>query len=132
MSAFTSTSAAAAAAPPAPSPFPKRFPTKWNSRLNFPRYALIVGRVDIGIIICTQLGAKTLNRPEVFISVSITYNKTLTFAGSAIHRDELNRETNEKNSAIYSEFIKRKLGIPNACGYIVFPYPGRAFMGFVI
>ncbi|KAJ7776866.1 Tautomerase/MIF superfamily [Mycena maculata] len=86
----------------------------------------------------SKIGAQAMNRPEGYISVSITYNKTLSFAGTfepafalnVTGLDDLTRATNEKNSAIFSEFFQSTLGIPNDRGYIVFKDAGRAFIGY--
>ncbi|KAF8191487.1 Tautomerase/MIF superfamily, partial [Mycena galopus ATCC 62051] len=85
-----------------------------------------------------QIGAETLGKPEAYITVSITHNKTLTFGGTfepafaltIVSLDNVNPEANEKYSAILSEFFKEKLGIPNDRGYINFCDPGRAFLGY--
>jgi phenylpyruvate tautomerase len=90
-----------------------------------------------------KVGAKALGRPESFFSTIISYNKTLTFGGTLepafaltvvcfpidflphpsrwkvqTSLDNLNPEANEKYSAIFSEFLKSKLGIPNDRGYM--------------
>ncbi|KAJ7043042.1 Tautomerase/MIF superfamily [Mycena alexandri] len=86
----------------------------------------------------SKLGAQTLGKPEAYITVSITYNKTLTFGGTfdpafaltITSLDNLNTEANEKYSLAFSEFFKEKLNIPNDRGYITFNDPGRGFLGF--
>ncbi|KAJ7349027.1 Tautomerase/MIF superfamily [Mycena albidolilacea] len=86
----------------------------------------------------SKVGAKALGKPEAYITVSITHNKTLTFAGTldpafalvVTSLDNLNPEANDKYSAILSEFLKEKLGIPNDRGYITFQDPGRGFIGY--
>ncbi|KAJ7043043.1 Tautomerase/MIF superfamily [Mycena alexandri] len=83
-------------------------------------------------------GAKTLNKPDALMSVSVTYNKTLTFAGTlepafaltVISLDNLNTEENERYSVAFSKFIEEKLNIPSDRGYITFQDPGRGFSGF--
>ncbi|KAJ7243414.1 Tautomerase/MIF superfamily [Mycena haematopus] len=86
----------------------------------------------------SKIGAKALGKPEAYITTSITYNKTLTFAGtlepafalSIVSLDNLNPEANDKYSAVLSEFFKDKLGIANDRGYITFTDPGRGFIGY--
>ncbi|KAJ7273037.1 Tautomerase/MIF superfamily [Mycena rebaudengoi] len=86
----------------------------------------------------SKVGAKVLGKPEAYITVSITYNKTLTFAGtlepafalSVTSLDNLNPEANEKYSAALSQFFHEKLGTPSDRGYIVFNDPGRGFIGY--
>ncbi|KAJ7826643.1 Tautomerase/MIF superfamily [Mycena leptocephala] len=85
-----------------------------------------------------KVGAKALGRPESFFSTIVSYNKTLTFGGTlepafaltVTSLDNLNPEANEKYSAIFSEFLKSELGIPNDRGYINFCDPGRGFIGY--
>ncbi|KAJ7778624.1 Tautomerase/MIF superfamily [Mycena maculata] len=87
----------------------------------------------------SKAAAEALGKPEAYITVSITYNKTLTFAGTlepafaltVTSLDNLNPEANLKYSAIFSEFLQSKLGIPNDRGYITFNDPGRAFLGYM-
>ncbi|KAJ7826642.1 Tautomerase/MIF superfamily [Mycena leptocephala] len=86
----------------------------------------------------SKVGAKALGKPEAYITTSITFNKTLTFAGtlepafalSIVSLDNINPEANEKYSAILSEFFQSKLGIPNDRGYINFCDPGRGYLGY--
>ncbi|KAJ7677245.1 Tautomerase/MIF superfamily [Mycena rosella] len=86
----------------------------------------------------SKVAAKTLGKPEAYITVSTSVNKTLTFAGtlepafalSVVSLDNLNPEANEKYSAVLSEFFQSKLGIPNDRGYITFHDPGRGYIGF--
>ncbi|KAJ6500630.1 Tautomerase/MIF superfamily [Mycena sanguinolenta] len=86
----------------------------------------------------SKIGAKALEKPEAYITTSVTYNQTLTFAGTfepafaltVVSLDNLNPEANEKYSAVLSEFFKDKLGIPNDRGYIRFTDPGRGFLGY--
>ncbi|KAJ7168357.1 Tautomerase/MIF superfamily [Mycena crocata] len=103
----------------------------------------------------SKVSAKTLGKPEEYITVSVTYSKTLTFAGSLdpafalsiTSLDNLNPEANEKYSAKLSEFFQDRLGIPNDRGYMsvisfrgsfytaktcfrTFHDPGRANLGF--
>ncbi|KAJ6620292.1 Tautomerase/MIF superfamily [Mycena sp. CBHHK59/15] len=86
----------------------------------------------------SKFSAKTLGKPEAYITVSVTYNKTLTFAGTldpafactVVSLDNLNPEVNEKYSASLSEFFQHKLGTPSDRGYITFHDPGRGYLGF--
>ncbi|KAJ7184392.1 Tautomerase/MIF superfamily [Mycena filopes] len=86
----------------------------------------------------SKLGAKVLGKPEGYITVSITYNKTLTFAGTfepafaltITSLDNLNPEANEKYSLALSEFFQEKLNIPSDRGYITFNDPGRGYLGY--
>ncbi|KAJ7460913.1 Tautomerase/MIF superfamily [Mycena galericulata] len=86
----------------------------------------------------SKAAAEALGKPEKYITVSVAYNKALTFAGtlepafalSVISLDNLGPEVNEKYSAILSEFFKSKLGIPNDRGYITFHDPGRGYLGY--
>ncbi|KAJ7043080.1 Tautomerase/MIF superfamily [Mycena alexandri] len=85
----------------------------------------------------SKIGTKALGKPEGHITVSITYNKTLTFAGTfepafALSVMQLNGsvEANEKLSAAFSEFLKERLNIPNDRGYITFVDPGPGYVGF--
>ncbi|KAJ7288802.1 Tautomerase/MIF superfamily [Mycena rebaudengoi] len=86
----------------------------------------------------SKVGAEVLNRPEGYISVSVTYNKALTFAGtlepafalSIIGLDDLTPEVNAKSSATLSQFFLEKLGTPSDRGYIVFKDPGWGHIGF--
>lgn len=86
----------------------------------------------------SKVGAETLGKPEGYITVNITYNETLTFAGtfdpayvlSIISLDNLNPEANERYSKVLSEYFAKKLGAPSDRGYIVFIDPGRANIGY--
>ncbi|KAJ6606369.1 Tautomerase/MIF superfamily [Mycena vulgaris] len=86
----------------------------------------------------SKLGAQVLGKPEAYITVSITLNKTLTFAGTlepafaltVTSLDNLNPEANEKYSVQLSEFFTSRLNIPNDRGYITFHDPGRGYIGF--
>ncbi|KAF7305175.1 hypothetical protein MKEN_01232700 [Mycena kentingensis (nom. inval.)] len=86
----------------------------------------------------SKFSAETLEKPEAFISVSITVNKTLTFAGnfkpafqlSVISLDNLTDELNEVYSAKLSKYLFEKLGIESDRGYVSFVDPGRGFIGF--
>jgi len=68
----------------------------------------------------------------------ITYNETLTFAGTfdpAISLridslDNINRQANEKYSKAFFDFFQKKLGVPADRGYITFIDPGRENMGY--
>jgi len=72
------------------------------------------------------------------MSVSITYNDTLTFGGTfepafqllVISLLNINATKNvEYNKKIFS-FLKEKLGVPDNRGYIVFQDPGVENLGF--
>ncbi|TFK34847.1 Tautomerase/MIF superfamily [Crucibulum laeve] len=85
----------------------------------------------------SKLGADTLKKPETYITVSITYNETLTFAGtfdpaftlSIVSLDNLNPSANEVYSKVFFDFFEEKLGVKNSRGYIVFTDPGREYLG---
>ncbi|KAF5331155.1 hypothetical protein D9619_006056 [Psilocybe cf. subviscida] len=85
----------------------------------------------------SKLGAETLNKPETYISVIITYNELLTFGGTfdpafslrIDSLDNINREVNEVYSKTFFQFFKEKLGTAGNRGYITFIDPGRANMG---
>ncbi|KAL4266463.1 MIF family protein [Pleurotus pulmonarius] len=86
----------------------------------------------------SKLGAETLGKPELYISVSYTYNETLTFNGtfapafnlSIKSLDNINYEVNEQYSKVLFKFLEDKLGVPRDRGYIEFGDPGRVNMGF--
>ncbi|KAJ7221688.1 Tautomerase/MIF superfamily [Mycena pura] len=86
----------------------------------------------------SKVGAEALGKPEAYITVSVTVNQTLTFAGtfdpafslSVVSLDNLGPEQNEKYSAILSKFLDDKLGIPSDRGYICFQDPGRGYLGY--
>lgn len=106
--------------------------------------SLILARTDR----IPQAGAEALGKPEAYITVSVTYNKTLTFAGTLepafaltvvslpplflesftapnqscyclqVSLDNLSPEANEKYSKALSAFIKEKTGAPSDRGYM--------------
>ncbi|KAJ7063578.1 Tautomerase/MIF superfamily [Mycena amicta] len=86
----------------------------------------------------SKVSAETLGKPEAYITVCVTVNKTLTFGGtfepafslSVVSLDNLSTELNEKYSAAFTKFLAEKLGIPNDRGYIIFSDPGRGYLGF--
>ncbi|KZT73998.1 Tautomerase/MIF [Daedalea quercina L-15889] len=85
----------------------------------------------------SSLAAKTLRKPELFISVSYHYNENLTFNGSfdpaflmtVTSLDNIKAELTDNYSKVFFEFFREKLGIPGERGYITFLDPGRAFLG---
>ncbi|KAF9466246.1 Tautomerase/MIF superfamily [Collybia nuda] len=85
----------------------------------------------------SKLGAATLGKPEGYITVSVTYNPTLTFAGTfdpaftmtVVSLDNLNDSANEGYSKKFFDFFKEKLAVPGDRGYITFMDPGRGFLG---
>ncbi|KAF8638807.1 hypothetical protein AX17_001865 [Amanita inopinata Kibby_2008] len=86
----------------------------------------------------SKLGAEILGKPEKYISVSITYNETLTFDGTfdpalqlaITSLDNINPQANDLYSKRFFEFFKDKLGVPDDRGYISFLDPGRANVGY--
>ncbi|EED81730.1 predicted protein [Postia placenta Mad-698-R] len=90
------------------------------------------------LVLKTNLAAKTLNKPEVYISVSYDYSENLTFNGSfdptflltVTSLDNITPELNEGYSKVLYNFLESKLGIPGDRGYITFLDPGRAYMGY--
>ncbi|OBZ75583.1 Macrophage migration inhibitory factor [Grifola frondosa] len=88
----------------------------------------------------SKLAAKTLGKPEVYISVSYTHNEYLTFNGTfepafllAINSlGNITPDLNEGYSKVFFEFFKSKLGISDDRGYILFTDPGNAYIGCVI
>jgi phenylpyruvate tautomerase len=85
----------------------------------------------------SKLGADTLNKPELYINVIVTYNELLTFGGTfdpaftlrIDSLDNINTEANEGYTKAFFQFFKEKLGIPGSRGYIAFIDPGRGNMG---
>jgi len=85
-----------------------------------------------------KIGAKALGKPEALMSTIVSFNNSLTFAGTldptfaltVTSLDNLNPEANEKYSAAFAEFIENKLGIPKDRGYITFQDPGRGYIGW--
>ncbi|KAK7006751.1 Tautomerase/MIF superfamily [Favolaschia claudopus] len=90
------------------------------------------------LMVNIQVGAEILGKPEAYITTSITYNKTLTFAGTLdpafaltiISLGNLSAEKNERYSAALAQFFKDKLGIASDRGYINFHDPGNGYLGF--
>ncbi|KAJ7287086.1 Tautomerase/MIF superfamily [Mycena rebaudengoi] len=86
----------------------------------------------------SKVSAAVLRKPEAYITVSVTYNATLTFAGtlepafalSVTSLDNLSPDANEEYSATLSRFFQEKLGTPADRGYITFTDPGRGYLGF--
>ncbi|KAG5642399.1 hypothetical protein DXG03_002831 [Asterophora parasitica] len=85
----------------------------------------------------SKFAAETLSKPEVYISVKITYNEILTFQGTfdpafqltIVSLDNINTELNEQYSKAFFEFFKKKLDVPGDRGYITYIDPGRGFIG---
>ncbi|KAF8061640.1 Tautomerase/MIF superfamily [Lyophyllum atratum] len=85
----------------------------------------------------SKFSAETLGKPELYITVKVTYNETLTFGGtfdpafqlSVVSLDNLNEELNEKYSKAFFDFFKRELNVPGDRGYVTFVDPGRGFIG---
>ncbi|KAM6500931.1 Tautomerase/MIF [Amanita muscaria] len=92
----------------------------------------------LNLITNVKLGAEVLSKPEEYISVSITYNDTLTFNGTFDPAFQLVITSlgniNGSKNVVYSKklfsFLKEKLGIPDNRGYIVFQDPGVENLGF--
>ncbi|EED79505.1 predicted protein [Postia placenta Mad-698-R] len=74
----------------------------------------------------STLAAKTLNKPEVYISVSYDYSENLTFNGSfdpaflltVTSLDNITPELNEGYSKVLYSFFESKFGIPGDRGYM--------------
>ncbi|EMD34383.1 hypothetical protein CERSUDRAFT_97643 [Gelatoporia subvermispora B] len=85
----------------------------------------------------SKFSAELLNKPELYISVSYSYNENLTFNGSLdpallltiTSLGNINPEVNEKYSKALFEYFEKKLGVPDDRGYITFYDPGRAYIG---
>ncbi|KAK7023997.1 Tautomerase/MIF superfamily [Favolaschia claudopus] len=83
------------------------------------------------LMVNIQVGAEILGKPEAYITTSITYNKTLTFAGTLDPAFALTIvEKNERYSAALAQFFQDKLGIASDRGYINFHDPGNGYLGF--
>ncbi|TFK34843.1 Tautomerase/MIF [Crucibulum laeve] len=86
----------------------------------------------------SKFAAETLSKPERVVSVSYTYNETLTFAGSfepactltLISLNQLNTENNELFSKAFFHFFQEKLGVSGDRAYITFSDPGWSFIGY--
>ncbi|KJA15959.1 hypothetical protein HYPSUDRAFT_71736 [Hypholoma sublateritium FD-334 SS-4] len=85
----------------------------------------------------SKFGADTLSKPELYISVIITYNETLTFGGTfdpafslrIDSLDNISEQLNEEYSKAFFKFFKEKLDLPGNRGYITYIDPGRANIG---
>ncbi|EJD53023.1 Tautomerase/MIF [Auricularia subglabra TFB-10046 SS5] len=85
-----------------------------------------------------KLAADTLGKPEKYISVSYTYNETLSFSGThepailviITSLGNISPDANEKYSATFFAFFNEKLGVPGDRGYISFVDPGYANIGY--
>ncbi|KAH9926123.1 Tautomerase/MIF [Fomitopsis serialis] len=85
----------------------------------------------------SSIAAKTLRKPELYVSVSYHYNENLTFDGSfdpaflmtVTSLDNLKPGLTDEYSKSFFEFFREKLGIEGDRGYITFLDPGRAFLG---
>ncbi|KAJ7684528.1 Tautomerase/MIF superfamily [Mycena polygramma] len=88
-----------------------------------------------------KFAAGALKKPLEYISTSVTYNKTLTFAGTLEPAFALtivslgnlgDSETNKGYSAAFSGFLEEKLKVKNLRdrGYITFHDPGNANLGY--
>lgn len=85
----------------------------------------------------SKFSADTLSKPELYISVKITYNENLTFGGTfepafqltIVSLDNIDVELNERYSEAFFDFFKEKLNVPGDRGYINFHDPGRGFLG---
>ncbi|KAK2460644.1 hypothetical protein APHAL10511_007114 [Amanita phalloides] len=86
----------------------------------------------------SKVSAEILEKPEKYISVSYTYNDTLTFGGTfdpafQLHITSLkniNAEANNQYALKLSDFLRAKLGLPDDRGYIVFYDPGVENVGY--
>ncbi|KAI0714241.1 Tautomerase/MIF [Fomitopsis betulina] len=85
----------------------------------------------------SSFAAKTLRKPELYVSVSYDFNENLTFNGSfdpaflmtVTSLDNLKPDVDEEYSKAFFEFFQEKLGISGDRGYITFLDPGRAYLG---
>jgi len=90
------------------------------------------------ILELSAAAAEILGKPLKYISSSYTYNPTLAFGGThepAFHLDvgslgNINPDDNLVYSKKFSEFLGKKLGLPNDRGYINFVDPGNSFYGY--
>ncbi|CAA7265322.1 unnamed protein product [Cyclocybe aegerita] len=86
----------------------------------------------------SKFGAETLGKPEAYISVIISYNETLTFAGTfdpafslrIDSLDNINPEANDRYTKAFAKFFEENLGAKDNRGYVTFIDPGRANIGF--
>ncbi|KAG6861655.1 hypothetical protein C0995_013657 [Termitomyces sp. Mi166 len=73
-----------------------------------------------------KLGAETLKKPELYITVKYIYNETLTFQGTLdpaftmniISLGNLNETANEAYSRAFFDFFKERLGVQGDRGYM--------------
>ncbi|KAL5511964.1 hypothetical protein ACEPAH_5183 [Sanghuangporus vaninii] len=87
----------------------------------------------------SKLAARVLGKPESYLSVSYTYNESLTFAGSfepafiltVVSLGNINPQANAQYSKALFGFFGEKLGIKDDRGYIVFNDPGRQYLGYM-
>ncbi|GLB35468.1 putative tautomerase MIF [Lyophyllum shimeji] len=85
----------------------------------------------------SKVGADTLSKPELYISVNVTYNEHLTFGGTfdpafllhVVSLDNISPALNEKYSKAFFDFFKKNLAVSEDRGYIIFDDPGRGFLG---
>ncbi|OJT13039.1 Macrophage migration inhibitory factor [Trametes pubescens] len=86
----------------------------------------------------SKFAAKTLEKPEGYVSVSYVHQEYLTFAGtfdpafilSITNLGNINPENNQVLSKAFAAFLKEKLGVEDTRGYIAFSDPGADFLGF--
>ncbi|KAL5528924.1 hypothetical protein ACEPAG_4898 [Sanghuangporus baumii] len=86
----------------------------------------------------SKLAARVLGKPESYISVSYTYNESLTFGGSfepafiltVVSLGNINPQANAQYSKALFSFFGEKLGVKDDRGYIVFNDPGRQYLGY--
>jgi len=85
----------------------------------------------------SKVAAKTLGKPEQYISISYNYDENLSFHGTfdpaflmtITSLDNINPTVNEKYSKAFFAHFEAKLGVPGDRGYITFFDPGRAYLG---
>jgi len=85
----------------------------------------------------SKFSAKTLGKPEVYITTNMRYSECQTFNGTfdpaftmtVYSLDNINTEANERYSKAFFDFFQEKLGVPGDRGYITFIDPGRGFIG---
>jgi len=86
----------------------------------------------------SKLCAETTEKPELYVSVKIDYNETLTFNGTfepafnftIVSLDNIDHQKNEKYSKVFFDFFKKELGIPGERGYIHYVDPGRENLAY--
>ncbi|KAL1950949.1 hypothetical protein VTO73DRAFT_98 [Trametes versicolor] len=86
----------------------------------------------------SKFAAKTLDKPESYISVSYQYHEHLTFAGSfdpafllyITSLNNINPELNQQYSKAFAAYFKEKLGVEDTRGYITFSDPGLDYLGY--